>query len=144
MICTDSYESYGLSIFMNHTDCQFVCFGKKNSHLFFSDNKKSLFHRIFVNNTYTSPAITNTYKRTLTEESYTKGVRFPKKERCCRNEKTNLLFITKNIQDILVGIFGILKNCWVYQQKWWVSQTHPSYGSCLHFFFLISVWYSTR
>ena len=125
---------------MNHTDCQSVCFEKKIVPLLLWQQKITEFHRISVNNTCTSPAITNTYKRTLTEESYTKGVRFPKKERWCRNEKTNLLFIIKNThKDILVGIFGILKNCWVYQQKWWMSQTHPSYGSCILEFCLIYI-----
>ena len=34
-------------------------------------------------------------------------------------KKANMLFITKNTHK---GIFGILENCWVYQQKCWVPQ----------------------
>lgn len=39
-------------------------------------------------------------------------MRFYEKKRC-RNE--NYIYNQK-------GIFGILRNCWVSQQKWWVPQ----------------------
>lgn len=49
------------------------------------------------------------------ETSYTKGVWFyRKKKRRYQNEKANMLFIIENTHK---DIFGILKNCCMYQQK---------------------------
>jgi len=84
-------------------------------------------HRISINNARALLTITNTYKRALTETSYTKGVQFYEKKDAAKMKKLKL-FVTKNTHK---GIFGILENCWVYQQKCWVPQAVLYIQVCL-------------
>lgn len=46
--------------------------------------------------------------------SYTKWVQFYEEKKNYKNEKTNILFVTKNTHK---SIFDIFKNYLVYQQK---------------------------
>ena len=94
------YGSYGLTICM---------FWKKNyTSLLLWQWKTTELHCLFVNNARTPSETTNARKRRLTDASYTRGMRFKKKNRHYRNEKHNMLFITENTYK---GIFSILKNC---------------------------------